>query len=185
MDTISPERRSAVMARIRGRDTKPEMIVRRLAHAMGYRFRLHRRDFPGSPDLVFSPRRKVVFVHGCYWHRHPGCQFAYSPKSNTEFWTRKFDSNIARDQRVEEELEQLGWDVLTIWECEASEAVLEFLTSDLLKPQGLETSMASLLTHRDTWADRRRRHMTELRERAVEAEAKLRRLYDAVENGAL
>lgn len=121
MDTITPARRSAVMARIRGRDTKPEMTVRRLVHAMGYRFRLHRSELPGSPDLVFSPRRKIVFVHGCYWHRHPGCRFAYSPKSNVEFWTRKFDSNIARDQRVEEELEHLGWNVLTIWECEVSD----------------------------------------------------------------
>ena len=83
---------------------------------------MHRRDLPGSPDLVFSPRKKVIFVHGCYWHRHQACRFAYSPKSNVGFWTRKFDSNVARDKRVEEELEHLGWRVLTIWECEVSDA---------------------------------------------------------------
>lgn len=120
MDTLTPERRSALMSRIRGRDTKPEMIVRCLAHGMGYRFRLHRRDLPGSPDLVFVGRRKVIFVHGCYWHRHEGCRFAYSPKSNLDFWTRKFDSNVARDRRAIEELERLGWQVLIIWECEVS-----------------------------------------------------------------
>ncbi|MER9697004.1 very short patch repair endonuclease [Mesorhizobium sp. M0133] len=129
MDTISSEQRSAVMARIRGRDTKPEMIVRRLVHSMGYRFRLHRRELPGSPDLVFSPRRKVVFVHGCYWHRHPACRFAYSPKSNIEFWTRKFEANVARDRRAQEELKHLGWNVLTIWECEAADT--ERLTKQL------------------------------------------------------
>ena len=122
MDTISPARRSAVMARIKGRNTGPELAVRRLVHGMGYRFRLHRKDLPGRPDLVFSPRKKVIFVHGCYWHRHEGCRFAYSPKSNLEFWTTKFSSNVARDRRVEQELAQLGWKVLTIWECEIADA---------------------------------------------------------------
>lgn len=119
MDTIGKEARSRVMSRIRGKNTVPEMVVRRIAHRLGYRFRLHRRDLPGSPDLVFPGRRKVVFVHGCYWHRHSGCRLAYTPKSNMEFWNRKFDANQARDKAAIEQLQQLGWDVLVIWECEA------------------------------------------------------------------
>lgn len=117
------------MARIRGRDTKPELIVRQLAHGLGYRFRLHRRDLPGTPDLVFPGRRKVIFVHGCFWHRHSGCRFAYEPKSNVEFWYAKFAANTARDARVRGELEQMGWGVLTIWECEVAnpEALAEIL----------------------------------------------------------
>ncbi len=105
MDLISPQRRSANMARIRGRDTTPELAVRRLTHSLGYRFRLHRRDLPGTPDLVFPARRKVVFVHGCFWHRHPGCRFAYEPRSNVEFWRAKFAANIARDARTRGELD--------------------------------------------------------------------------------
>jgi DNA mismatch endonuclease (patch repair protein) len=122
MDIVSRERRSAMMSRIRGRDTKPELIVRKLTHALGYRFRLHRRDLPGTPDLVFPGRRKVIFVHGCFWHRHPGCRFAYEPKSRVDFWRAKFAGNSARDARVYEELKQAGWDVLTIWECETADS---------------------------------------------------------------
>lgn len=118
MDIVSPDRRSAIMSRIRGRDTKPELIVRRLAHRLGYRFRLHRRDLPGTPDLVFPGRRKVLFVHGCFWHRHWGCRFAYEPKSNASKWQEKFAQNIARDSRAVAALEAMGWQVLTIWECE-------------------------------------------------------------------
>jgi DNA mismatch endonuclease, patch repair protein len=121
MDIVSPERRSAMMSGIRGRDTKPEIAVRRLAHRLGYRFRLHRRDLPGTPDLVFPGRRKVVFVHGCFWHRHPGCRFAYEPKSNVEKWQAKFKVNVARDERVRRELEAMGWDILTVWECQTGD----------------------------------------------------------------
>lgn len=121
MDVVSPEQRSAMMSRIRGRDTKPELVVRRLAHALGYRFRLHRRELPGAPDLVFPGRRKVVFVHGCFWHRHPGCRFAYRPKSNIGFWEKKFESNIERDARVLRVLRESGWSPLVIWECETSD----------------------------------------------------------------
>jgi DNA mismatch endonuclease (patch repair protein) len=106
-----------MMAGIRGKDTTPELCVRRAAHALGYRFRLHRRDLPGSPDLVFPRLRKVILVHGCYWHRHPGCRFAYTPKSNTAFWERKFEENKERDRRQLLELALLGWDPLVIWEC--------------------------------------------------------------------
>lgn len=118
MDIVSPQRRSAMMSGIRGQNTKPEMIVRRFAHRFGYRFRLHRRDLPGTPDLVFPGRRKVIFVHGCFWHRHSGCRFAYNPKSRADFWQAKFATNVARDARVQHELRTLGWDVLTVWECE-------------------------------------------------------------------
>ena len=117
MDIVSPEKRSTMMANIRGKGTTPELRVRRAAHALGYRFRLHRRDLPGSPDLVFPRLRKVILVHGCYWHRHSGCRFAYTPKSNTEFWQRKFEGNLERDQRKLSELLQLGWEPLVIWEC--------------------------------------------------------------------
>lgn len=118
MDVVSPARRSAMMARIQGRNTKPEMVVRKTAHRLGYRFRLHRRDLPGSPDLVFLRQKKIVFVHGCFWHSHEGCRFAYKPKSNVEFWESKLRKNRERDIRAKGELECMGWDVLVIWECE-------------------------------------------------------------------
>lgn len=134
MDIISAQRRSANMARIRGRDTAPELMVRRLVHRLGYRFRLHRRDLPGTPDLVFPGRGKVVFVHGCFWHRHESCRFAYEPKSNIEFWRRKFAANQERDARVRGELERMNWQVLTIWECQTADldalrdVITEFLS---------------------------------------------------------
>ena len=116
-DIVDMQRRSEMMAGIKGRDTKPELVVRRIAHKLGLRFRLHRKDLPGCPDLVFPRRRVVVFVHGCFWHRHEGCQYAYMPKSRIEFWTTKFAQNIARDRRDEEALRNLDWRVLVIWEC--------------------------------------------------------------------
>jgi DNA mismatch endonuclease, patch repair protein len=118
VDNVSPAKRSAMMASIRGKNTAPELVVRRVAHALGYRFRLHRRDLPGSPDLVFPRLRKAVQVHGCYWHRHANCRFAYVPKSNVRFWKRKFAANVERDRRAAERLEALGWESLVIWECE-------------------------------------------------------------------
>ena len=120
VDNLSPEERSRLMSRIRGKDTKPEMVVRRLVHRLGYRFRLHRRDLPGSPDLVFPGKRKVIFVHGCYWHRHD-CKKATTPKSNVEFWQKKFDDNITRDVKNVESLTDLGWETLIVWQCEAEE----------------------------------------------------------------
>lgn len=108
------------MSRVRGRDTKPEMLVRRLTHGMGYRYRLHRRGLPGSPDLVFPSRMKVIFVHGCFWHRHldPGCKLARLPKSKLDFWGPKLETNRERDERNLVLLAELGWDVLVIWECQ-------------------------------------------------------------------
>lgn len=120
MDTLTREARAERMSRIRGKDTKPELIVRRLVHAMKYRFRLHRRDLPGSPDLVFPSRRRVIFVHGCYWHRHPDpeCKLARLPKSRLDFWLPKLEGNRQRDLGNLDALDRLGWGVLVIWECE-------------------------------------------------------------------
>ena len=109
------------MSRIRGKNTRPERAVRRLAHSLGYRFRLHRRDLPGVPDLTFPSRRKVVFVHGCFWHQHRGCRFAYRPKSNVAFWSQKFEANRKRDHRALRELRGTGWDPLVVWECQVAD----------------------------------------------------------------
>lgn len=120
MDTLTPEQRSERMSRVRGKDTKPELVVRRLVHGLGYRFRLHRRDLPGSPDLVFPGRRKVIWVHGCFWHQHPdpNCKLARMPKSRLEFWETKLSANRERDAVKMAELAALGWDALVVWECE-------------------------------------------------------------------
>src|SRR6266481_1980061 len=106
------------MGRIRAKNTKPEMAVRSILHRLGYRFRLHQIRLPGKPDIVLPRHKTVVFVHGCFWHRHRGCKFAYSPKSRIEFWNKKFAGNVSRDDRVQRELKHAGWSVLTIWECE-------------------------------------------------------------------
>jgi DNA mismatch endonuclease (patch repair protein) len=123
MDTVSTARRSEMMSRIKGKDTKPELMVRRVAHDLGFRFRLYRKDLPGSPDLVFPRLKLALFVHGCLWHRHEDCRYAYSPKTNVEFWTRKFKNNVLRDIRAREGLEAMGWRVAVIWECETADAV--------------------------------------------------------------
>lgn len=117
-DCLTQEQRSANMRAILGRDTAPELRVRRAAHAAGLRFRLQRRDLPGTPDLVFPRHRVALFVHGCYWHRHPGCRFATTPSTNAGFWAGKFAANIERDRRKAHELEEQGWQVAVIWECE-------------------------------------------------------------------
>src|SRR5690606_8963487 len=109
--------RSRLMSRVRGKDTEPELVVRRMAHRLGYRFRLHVSDLPGRPDLVFPGRRKVVFVHGCYWHRHD-CKKATTPKSNIQFWLKKFDDNVTRDMKNLDDLAKGGWDALVVWQCE-------------------------------------------------------------------
>jgi DNA mismatch endonuclease, patch repair protein len=122
MDTVTSERRSANMARIRSANTKPEMIVRSAAHRLGFRFRIHRRDLPGKPDLVFAGRKKIIFVHGCYWHGH-GCKVGGSgPKSNQSYWGPKIARNKARDDSTIAALRRSGWKVLVIWECEARNA---------------------------------------------------------------
>lgn len=120
-DALSPAQRSALMARIGPKDSKPEMIVRRLLHRIGYRYRLHRRDLPGTPDIVFPSKRKVIFVHGCFWHRHPGCRAASMPKTRPEFWQRKFHNNIERDAQKIAQLSHQGWESLVIWSCEVGD----------------------------------------------------------------
>lgn len=118
MDILSPEQRSEVMRRICGKDTQPEMVVRRFIYGLGFRYRLHVRDLPGRPDIVLRSRRKVIFVNGCFWHRHPGCPFAYMPKARREFWMKKLSGNRRRDARNLRALESLGWHIFTVWECE-------------------------------------------------------------------
>ncbi|MFQ6397615.1 very short patch repair endonuclease [Nocardia sp. KC 131] len=114
----TPEQRSRTMRAVPSRDTAPEMAVRRFLHAAGLRYRLHDRRLPGKPDLVFPSRRIALFVHGCFWHQHPGCPRSVRPASNTDYWTSKLDGNIARDACRREELEAEGWCVLIIWECQ-------------------------------------------------------------------
>ena len=120
MDRVSRETRSRNMRAIRSKGMKPELAVRRLVHGMGYRYRLHRHGLPGRPDMVFASRRKVIFVHGCYWHQHsdPGCKIARRPKSNLDYWLPKLDGNVIRDADTQDRLRELGWDSLVIWECE-------------------------------------------------------------------
>jgi DNA mismatch endonuclease (patch repair protein) len=120
MDIISKEKRSWNMSRIRSKDTKPEMIVRSLLHRMGYRFRLHVKDLPGKPDIVLPKYKTVIFVHGCFWHQHKNCKYAYKPQSRINFWEEKLSSNADRDKKIHSELKTLGWNVIVIWECELS-----------------------------------------------------------------
>jgi DNA mismatch endonuclease, patch repair protein len=118
IDVFSPQKRSAIMARVKSSDTAPELRVRRLAHRLGYRFRLHRKDLPGRPDLVFPRLGVALFVHGCFWHRCPICKGASSPSSNIAYWERKFRRNVARDVEAAAALTRLGWRVEVIWECQ-------------------------------------------------------------------
>ncbi len=122
-DTLTMEERSRLMSRIRAKNTRPEMLVRRLVHAMGYRYRLHDRRLQGSPDLVFRARRKVIFVHGCFWHHHPdpACKLARMPKSRQEFWRPKLEGNRDRDERTRQALDREGWRQMVVWECECGQ----------------------------------------------------------------
>lgn len=120
-DIFERAKRSEIMSRIRGRDTKPELVVRRIAHRLGFRFRLHRKDLPGSPDIVFPRYRAIIMVHGCFWHRHPGCKYAYTPKTRVQFWRQKFEGNVVRDRRNERALSERGWRTTVIWECETKD----------------------------------------------------------------
>lgn len=111
-----------MMRAIKGRDTKPEMLVRKVLRELGVGYRLHQKNLPGTPDICMIGRKKIIEVRGCYWHRHPGCRFAYEPKSRQDFWSRKFTANVERDKRNEQALRESGWDVLTVWECQTVEA---------------------------------------------------------------
>lgn len=140
-DTLTPEQRSERMSRVRGKDTKPEILVRRLVHGMGYRYRLHRNNLPGKPDLVFGPRKKVIFIHGCYWHRHEGCKLARLPKSRLDFWLPKLEGNKARDETKQRELSAMGWKYLVIWECEIQTHNLSLLKNKIrMFLEGVEDS---------------------------------------------
>ncbi|MBO1904023.1 DNA mismatch endonuclease Vsr [Microvirga sp. 3-52] len=126
------------MAKICGKNTKPELWVRRMLHRLGYRYRIHARGLPGRPDIVFPARQKVIFVHGCFWHRHMNCRYSYHPKSRIEFWTEKFAKNIQRDREAAAKLKDAGWEVLVVWECDIRErpaAVERQLTAFLGSPR--------------------------------------------------
>lgn len=137
-DKIDPARRSANMSKIASKNTKPEMVVRRLLHSMSYRYRLHRKDLPGKPDLVFPSRRAVIFVHGCFWHLHPdpACKDTRLPTSRQEYWLPKLQRNVERDKNAEEALLKDGWKVLTIWDCETKAANLPQRLRAFLGPSG-------------------------------------------------
>lgn len=120
MDHVTVSQRSAIMSKVQSKDTLPEMKVRKALHKMGVRYRLHQKDLPGRPDIVMRSRKQIIFVHGCFWHRH-GCRKSTSPKSNVEFWLSKFERNVERDRRNVEELKAQGWKVDIIWQCETSQ----------------------------------------------------------------
>ncbi|WP_102227141.1 very short patch repair endonuclease [Acidimangrovimonas sediminis] len=117
VDHVTPERRSFIMSKVGQKDTKPELALRRALHRLGYRYRLHRRDLPGTPDLVFPARRKVIFVHGCFWHGH-GCRWGRLPKSRPEYWLPKIETNRERDRKAVTALREAGWEPLVVWQCE-------------------------------------------------------------------
>lgn len=129
-DIVSPKVRSRMMSGIRSKDTKPELTVRRHLHRKGLRYRLHEK-LPGKPDLVFPKHRTVVFVHGCFWHRHEGCKYATTPKSNADFWQEKFSANVRRDAQAQRALEAQGWRVLTVWECQTTKEDLDALAATI------------------------------------------------------
>ena len=118
VDHVDAAKRSLIMASVHSKNTKPEMVVRKMVYQLGYRYRLYSDKLPGRPDLAFAGKRKAVFVHGCFWHRHPDCRYATSPKTRVEFWKSKFQANVARDELTRRKLEQMGWKVLTVWQCE-------------------------------------------------------------------
>lgn len=128
-----------MMSGIRGKDTKPEMILRRALHAAGFRYRLHQKDLPGRPDIALSRYRAVIFVHGCFWHRHAGCRFATSPATRTEFWAEKFSKNVERDQRNRDALTKIGWRVGVVWECTLKdEAMIDYVHAIIVWLRGAD-----------------------------------------------
>lgn len=129
MDILTRTKRSWNMSRIRSRDTTPERSVRSVLHRLGYRFRLHVKNLPGHPDIVLPRHKTVVLVHGCFWHRHSRCRFAYTPKTRRAFWLRKFEENKTRDMRTRKHLKKLGWKIVTVWECQTDD--MKFLSTKL------------------------------------------------------
>ncbi|MCP4749643.1 MAG: DNA mismatch endonuclease Vsr [Proteobacteria bacterium] len=136
MDNLSKKHRSWLMSRIRSKDTKPETIVRSMLHQSGFRFSLRTKDLPGRPDIKLTKYKTVIFVHGCFWHRHPGCRRATTPKTNKSFWQNKFEGNVRRDRRNQRDLRKLGWKVIVVWECRVlkdPESVLNRIVRELAK----------------------------------------------------
>jgi DNA mismatch endonuclease (patch repair protein) len=133
-DIYSKQKRSELMSRVKSRNTKPEILVRSALHNLGYRFRLHRKDLPGSPDVVLPKHRTVIFIHGCFWHQHPGCKKSTLPKQNASFWSTKLARNVEHDKEVRRKLEETGWRVLILWECEVKKlkADLSLMLASLL-----------------------------------------------------
>ena len=140
-DVFSKAKRSEVMSRIKGSNTSPELAVRSILHRLGYRFLLHSRNLVGRPDIVLPRYRTVVFVHGCFWHRHRNCRFAYTPKTRKTFWHEKFAANVYRDKNVARQLVKVGWQVVTVWECKVANPVVlaRVLTKAIQKQKGAKT----------------------------------------------
>jgi DNA mismatch endonuclease (patch repair protein) len=139
IDTLTKEQRSEIMRRVGRENTKPELAVRSVAHALGYRYRLHCKKLFGSPDIVFTRKRKAIFVHGCFWHGHENCRLARTPKNNSEYWIQKVIKNKERDRRVIRDLSEIGWTILVIWECETrNRSDLAAILSDFLGPPRLK-----------------------------------------------
>ena len=136
VDDRSPAMRSQNMSRIRSRDTLPELRVRSLIHRAGYRYRLHVKEMPGKPDIVMPRYRTAILINGCFWHRHPNCRYATTPKTNTDYWQRKFERNVARDRTAHYELARNGWKILVIWECQTRDKEsLATLIGEILPPR--------------------------------------------------
>lgn len=123
MDTVSREKRSEIMKKVKRENTRPELILRRALHAAGLRYRLHRSDLPGTPDIVIVRHRIAIFVHGCYWHRHVGCKKATMPKTKHDWWEKKFNKNVIRDEKKYADLQSLGWNVIVVWQCQIEKSL--------------------------------------------------------------
>lgn len=146
MDVVDPAKRSKMMAGIRSKDTKPEKLVRKFLHSEGFRYRLHARKLPGSPDISLPKYKAAIFVHGCFWHRHASCKYATNPSSNVERWASKFRQNVERDARNISALRELGWNVIVVWECElrhAAEERLDRLITEIVSERGGKSSVRS------------------------------------------
>lgn len=134
-DNLTKSQRSLLMSKVHGKNTGPELIVRRLLHLSGYRYRLHQKNLPGSPDIVFASRKKVIFIHGCFWHRHQGCKMTTTPSTRKKFWQSKFEANIARDAKNIQVLKELGWKSYIVWGCQTKDiaslsiSIFKFLDS--------------------------------------------------------
>jgi len=148
VDRLTPERRSRLMSRVRSKNTTPELAVRRMVHGLGCRYGLHRKDLPGTPDIVLRARNSIIFVHGCFWHRHPRCAKASNPSTRVAFWTDKFRKNVSRDKASRAALRRLGWRVLVVWECETK------------IPSRLQSKLERFLISSETAGERGSRHPT-------------------------